>query len=270
MEMDKTQLQWLLAGFGILVVVLIYLWGIRSSLKEKIGKPRRRPEQEPVFSDSLNAPDPLLNSHDFGDLGRITPDNHHLAEKALVNTEAQPFGPQNGLSSIRGNHEATLSKWESPTPAKTGETADSAAATLTVILTVLAPRGQSFEGPHIQDVAEAQEMQLEADGLFKRFLDRDSAAVPVFSMAHLREPGVFDPQTMATLSTPGLLLFMPLPGPLEGTEALDLLVITADHLARNLGGIISDEHHNRLTNAMLQRLRAQVTARESRPPAQSD
>ena len=83
MEMDKTQWQWLLAGFGILVVVLIYLWGIRSSLKEKIGKPRRRPEQEPVFSDSLNAPDPLLNSHDFGDLGRITPD-HHLADKALV------------------------------------------------------------------------------------------------------------------------------------------------------------------------------------------
>ena len=269
MEMDKTQWQWLLAGFGILVVVLIYLWGIRSSLKEKIGKPRRRPEQEPVFSDSLNAPDPLLNSHDFGDLGRITPD-HHLADKALVDVEVRPVEPRNGLSSINDDPQATLSRQESQTPAKTGETADSAAATLTVILTVLAPRGQSFEGLHIQSVAEAQDLRLEADGLFKRFLERNGAAAPVFSMAHLREPGVFNPQTMAALSTPGLLLFMPLPGPLEGMEALDLLVITADHLARNLGGIISDERHNRLTNAMLQRLRAQVTAWEARPPAQSD
>ena len=33
MELDKTQLQWLLAGIGAVVVILIYLWGIRSHLK---------------------------------------------------------------------------------------------------------------------------------------------------------------------------------------------------------------------------------------------
>ena len=63
---------------------------------------------------------------------------------------------------------------------------------------------------------------------------------------------------------------MNLPGPLEGTEALNLLVMSADHLARNLGGIICDERHNRLTNSMLLRLRGQVADLEQGQRAQPD
>jgi len=93
MEMDKTQLQWLLAGIGAVIVALVYLWGIRARLKEEIRKRRRRSSliKEPKLGeDSAQIPDGLVEAHDFGDLGRITPD-HHLADKVLVDVEIRPL-----------------------------------------------------------------------------------------------------------------------------------------------------------------------------------
>ena len=263
MEMDKTQLQWLLAGIGAVVVVLVYLWGIRSRIKERIGKRRHRSGREPVvFGDPSPQPDPLLNEYDFGDLGRITPD-HHLADKVLVDVQIRPVEPRN--ADRGGKADAESAPLELEPPAETRRDTDATAASMTVVLTVMAPRGQPFEGPRIQAAAEELDFRLNADGVFERFPDRETAGdAPVFGMAHLRKPGAFDPQTLSDLSTPGLLLFMNLPGPLEGTEALDLLVIDADHLARHLGGAICDERHNRLSNARLLQLRSQVADFERR------
>lgn len=270
MEMDKTQLQWLLAGIGAVVVALIYLWGIRSRIKEEIGKRRRRPERDPVvFGDLSPQPDPLLNEYDFGDLGRITPD-HHLASKVLVDVEIHPVESRNADRLAKADTESSP-LWSEP-PAETHQEADATAAlSMTVILTVMAPPGRTFEGPRIQAAAEELDLRLNADGVFERFPDRETAGdAPVFGMAHLRKPGAFELRTLRDLSTPGLLLFMSLPGPLEGTEALDLLVVSADHLARNLGGTICDERHNRLTNSMLLRLRGQAADLERRWLGQLD
>ena len=77
-------------------------------------------------------------------------------------------------------------------------------------------------------------------------------------MAHLRKPGSFEPQTLEQLSTPGLLIFMSLPGPLNGTKALDLLVLAADRIARKLNGVICDEQGHRMTNQGLLALRDKV------------
>lgn len=260
--MDKTQ--WLLAGIGAIVVALVYFWGIRSRIRDEIGKRRRRPEKEPmVFGEPLPQPDPLLNEYDFGDLGRITPD-HHLADKVLVDVEIHSVKPRNADREDKADAASAPPGFEPP--AETSQAADAAApSAMTVVLTVLAPRGQPFTGPRIQAVAEELNLRLSAEGVFERFPNQETAgSAPIFGMAHLRKPGSFDLQTLGDLSTPGLLLFMNLPGPLEGTEALDLLVIDADHLARHLGGAICDERHNRLSNARLLQLRSQVADFERR------
>ena len=254
-------MQWLLAGIGAIVVALIFFWVIRFRIREEIGKRRRRPETDPVVFGEPPQPDPLLNEYDFGELGRITPD-HHLADKVLVDVEIRPIESKNAERGFKTD--ALLTSPGSESPAAGQETGETALA-MTVALTVMAPRGQPFMGPRIQAVAEELNFRLNADGVFERFPDRETAGdAPIFGMAHLRKPGAFDAQTLPDLSTPGLLLFMSLPGPLEGTEALDLLVISADHLARNLGGTICDEHQNRLTNPMLVRLRNQVADLERR------
>ncbi len=93
MAMDKTQLQWLLAGIGVIIVALIYLWGIRARLRDQIRNRRRRSSlvKEPKLGDtSPPVPEEIGEAHEFGELGRITPD-HHLADKILVDVEIRPL-----------------------------------------------------------------------------------------------------------------------------------------------------------------------------------
>jgi cell division protein ZipA len=130
---------------------------------------------------------------------------------------------------------------------------------MTVALTVVAvPVGQSsFKGVDIQAAALDLNFRLGANALLERCADNGEGEL-IFSMAHLRKPGTFDPSTLDMLATPGLLLFMSLPGPMEEIKALDLLVVTADQLAQRLGGMICDERRNRLTNQGLLYMRNEV------------
>lgn len=267
MEMDKTQMQWLLAGIGAVIVALIYLWGIRARIKEEIRKRRRHPspENEPVLSEGntpLPESDLSSRTHTFGDLGVITPD-HHLADKALVDVEILPVNRRTEPPLAVADIETA------PTPAETSretrrEPRSAPQPKMTVALAVIAPRGQSFNGQQIRTAAEDLQFRLNANGLFERFPEDETVLEPVFSMAHLREPGLFDPQALDTLATPGLLLFMKLPGPLEEMRALELLLTMSDQLAKKLGGVICDERRNPLTNQALMHLRSEVAELERR------
>ena len=283
MEMDKTQLQWLLAGIGVVVIALIYLWGIRARLREEIRKRRRRSSlaNEPKLGETPpDLADEVGEVHEFGELGRVTPD-HHLADKILVDVEirplhrgadperAPPFGksPLETDKALSGRktvdaHPVDPAAGAAP-PEPVGETRleFEAPATLktTIALTVMAPRHHLFKGTDIRAAAEEAGFQLGSTGLFERYPTGETVAdTPVFSLAHLRRPGSFEPPALAALTTPGLLLFMSLPGPLEGMKALDLLVLAVDQLARKLGGVICDEHRRKMTNQGLLNLRDKV------------
>lgn len=274
MEMlDKTQLQWLLAAVGAVVVVLIYLWGMRGRIKEGIRKRRRRPSEgnEPVLGDATESlpEDWLTNAHDFGELGRITPD-HHLAGKALVDVEIRPILRESPpVAEARSQPAPMMAEMTEPPRELRREPAIPAPPKMTVALTVVAPRGQSFQGAAIQTAVLELGFQLSAQGLFD-YVPANSDD-PIFSMAHLRQPGSFDQNALDALTTPGLLLFMNLPGPMEEIQALEQLVVTADQLAQALGGMICDERRNRLTNQSLAHLRSAVAEfqRQQRIWAQS-
>lgn len=275
MELDKTQLQWLLAGIGAVVVILIYLWGIRSHLKEEIGNRRHRLSKEPVLGDTQEPPpDEEADGYVFGELGRITPD-HHLADKALVDVEIRPINRQESTAAVEAETPVDNSEARPPTTlapplreSRQESTVLPRSPKTTLVLTVMAPRHQLFHGPKIRVVVEALRFRLSTEGLYELFPETEAADVPILGLAHLRKPGSFESQTLQELHTPGLLLFMKLPGPLEEMKALDLLVITADQLAQRLGGLICDEQRNRMTNQALARLRDEVAELERQRRAQ--
>ena len=277
MELDKTQLQWLLAGIGAVIVILIYLWGIRSHLKEEMGKRRPRLSKEPVLGDTqASPPDGEVDGHDFGELGRITSD-HHLADKALVDVEIRPINRQGSAAAVEADAptgdetsgEASPSIAPAPPREPQREPTVSPPPKMTLVLTVMAPRHQLFHGPRIRVVVEALQFRLSTEGLYELFPEAEADGVPVLGLAHLRKPGLFEPQTLHELHTPGLLLFMKLPGPLEEMKALELLVVTADQLAQKLSGLICDEQGNRMTNQALARLRDEVAELGRQRRAQS-
>jgi len=287
MEMlDKTQLQWLLAGIGVVVVILIYLWGMRVHIREGIRKRRRHQlslQKEPVFGDP-QAPEPseeMNNRHDFSGI-MITPE-HPLAKKALIDVEIRPIHRQekpvssdeesvaeadsdpaagadaSPVAEVEVSPQAAPVAVTEPVYDSRREPAVSGPPKMTVALAVVAvPVGQSaFKWADVQAVALDLNFQLGASGLFERCTDNGEGE-PIFSMAHLRKPGTFDPSIPDDLTTPGLLLFMKLPGPMEEMKALDLLVVTADQLAQRLNGMICDERRKRLTNQGLLHLRNEV------------
>ena len=276
-----TQLHWLLIGLAVMVGLLI--WWLLARRPGDLSRRRRLGKEPPLFSEAGQTNGELREGRNYSHPA-ITPE-HHLADKYLVDVEISPIDRRSAAST-----DPTWQVAESTSPparlepewglvseseAALAESAalatDAAPSTLTVALTVLAPAGRDFVGTEIQRIAEELELRLGAHGMFERFPSQMGAdAVPVFSLAHLRKPGAFDPATLAQLTTPGLLLFMRLPGPLGGSEALDLLVISADHLVRNLGGHLGDARHQRLTNAKLLQLHEQVAEFERRWRAAAD
>ena len=102
------------------------------------------------------------------------------------------------------------------------------AETLVVILTVLAPKGERLEGARLRAALEAQGLRYGKDRIFHRHPSAAPASVgPLFSAVNIVEPGVFDLDTIDSIRTPGLGLFMRLPGPKDPGDAFAKMVETA-------------------------------------------
>lgn len=133
------------------------------------------------------------------------------------------------------------------------------AETLVVILTVLAPKGEKIEGAELHAALEAQGLRYGDDRIFHRFPDAAPASVgPLFSAVNIVEPGVFDLETMDSMQTPGVGLFMRLPGPKDPGDAFADMVEVARALAGALEAQLCDETRSKLTAQTLNHLREQI------------
>jgi cell division protein ZipA len=74
----------------------------------------------------------------------------------------------------------------------------------------------------------------------RKIYHRQEMGQTLFSVAGLLKPGQLDPAEAETFSTPGLTLFMVLPGPAKPTNALRNLLRTAKELARSLNAELFD------------------------------
>ena len=131
--------------------------------------------------------------------------------------------------------------------------------TLVVILTVLAPRGERLEGAALRAALEAQGLRYGDDRIFHRYPDAAPASVgPLFSAVNIVEPGVFELETMDSIRTPGIGLFMRLPGPKDPGDAFAKMVEAARELEKALGAQLCDETRSKLTVQTLNHLREQI------------
>lgn len=121
-----------------------------------------------------------------------------------------------------------------------------------VVLYLVAQEGERLVGARIAEAFARHGLEHGELGIFH---SSDSDGRTVFSVANLVEPGTFDPATMDTLSTPGLAMFMRLPGPQSATTALERMLDTARALADELDARVLDHDHSTLTRQTEQHLR---------------
>lgn len=115
-----------------------------------------------------------------------------------------------------------------------------------IIALLIAEReGTAIFGERIHASLQAQGLQFGDRKIYHRL----ARGAPVFSVASLIKPGHLDPAQRREFSTPGLSVFMVLPGPLAPEEAIADMFLTARALARDLNADVYDSNRQPLTAA---------------------
>lgn len=124
-----------------------------------------------------------------------------------------------------------------------------------LIISVVAEAGAPFNAEALRKALEHNKLQFDEQGIYQRRAVVNGAPRAIFGVANLVKPGTFPEPGTTAFTVPGLTLFLQLPGPIDGLEAFDDFVNTAERLAVELGGKLRDQHHNVLTHQALMQIR---------------
>lgn len=113
-----------------------------------------------------------------------------------------------------------------------------------IIALLIAEReGTHIMGPQIHTALREHGLSFGAKQIYHRITDEE----PVYSVASLLKPGFIDPAEERTFGTPGLSIFMVLPGPLPAMSAFREMLATAQSLAKSLNASVYDMRRQPLT-----------------------
>mgnify|MGYP000249854282 FL=1 len=136
--------------------------------------------------------------------------------------------------------------------------AQRAAAQEVIVINVLKDDEPLLKGEDLLQVFKACDMRHGEMDIFHRFEQANAQGKIQFSVVNALQPGIFDLDTMEEMSTPGISLFMSLPGPQNPMEAFDAMSEVALVFARNFNASLYDESHSALTPQTLEHYRNRV------------
>lgn len=264
------ELRWILLGAGLALIAGLYLWGTRSRLRSAVDRVR------PAVSPSP----PAMPDDDDEVPARVEPQVWLEPEgpgplEPVPVIEVDPGDTIDTVDDLRvssGRREPTLGHRQaapqerapagSPEPVPPYEPLESetqveARAQRIVALRVVAPLPSRFEGSLLAEALAAEQFEF---GRYQIFHRNDEAGRALISLASLREPGTFDPATMAGSAYAGVALFAVLPGPLSAQQAFEELLSVARSLASRLGGHVQDDRGVPLVAQRISRLREDMVA----------
>lgn len=124
-----------------------------------------------------------------------------------------------------------------------------------LVVFYLVERDNAFiPGTHIHQSMDVLKMQFGHRHIYHRIKEVGGVPQEVFSIASIAKPGYLDPQEAETFSTPGLVVFMNLPGPEHPEVALDDMLRTSRKLAEWLKADILDEQREPLSEERIEQL----------------
>ncbi len=130
---------------------------------------------------------------------------------------------------------------------------------LVMVLAIMAGPGKRFSGMDILDTLLANGFMHGDMSIFHYFHD-PADKQPVFSLASAVEPGIFDMNTIEALRTPGLSLFMQLPGALDARTAFESMLEKGRSIATGLQGELCDDTRSVLTVQTIGHLKEEIEA----------
>lgn len=132
------------------------------------------------------------------------------------------------------------------------------------MLNVVARNAQGLRGDDILQILLLCDLRFGDMNFFHRHEFEAGRGAIQFSVANMMQPGVFDIDNMADMTTPGLVFFLTLPGPEDMMKAFDYMLETAQAVARNLGADVLDESRSVLTKQAMEHSRQKIRELERR------
>jgi len=206
-------------------------------MDEGVGEVRvigRNPDVSEAISADKKEPD--LGAGMQVDFDEEERQSHQHAAKPALQERASSI-----LNKIKGQPETTAEPVEAPVVrAYSKEAPDQVIA-----VNVMAHEGQFFDGPLLVAAVEALGMQHGDMDIF-HFQENGSTQ---FSLVNMVKPGIFKPDEIEGLRTPGVSLFFQLPtlDAANGMDVFDSMLTTATKLAEQLDGELRDETRSVLT-----------------------
>lgn len=136
---------------------------------------------------------------------------------------------------------------------------------LIIVLYIIAQGESGFLGKDIVMVLEQLGLQYGEMNIFHHYgIGEMKSKDSIFSIANMVEPGTLHPDKIAETTTPGLAIFMRLPGPFGGRIGFDLMLTNAEKIADKLNGYIEDQNNKPLNSSIIFALRDKIDKFEQR------
>ena len=128
-----------------------------------------------------------------------------------------------------------------------------------IVVTVMARSGERFAGEALRHALESAELYHGEMNIFHRHEEpMDHRTPTLFSAANVLAPGYFEVEHMESMSSPGIAMFMRLPGPDDPASAFQQMLDAARSVSDDLDGTVCDESRSTLTRQSINHLRERI------------
>jgi cell division protein ZipA len=260
-------LRWIILGAGVLLAIVVYLVSrhqrprhrglpVADEYEEDVSDVRLivRAEQEETLDSDLSQELAALTDQVREEAAeRPQPESAPVESPPPTATDtgaARPSKPSPLAAAVPklGRGKAKAEKPARPEPE------------LIIVLHVAAKGQGRVSGQALRDALEVAGLEFGEMDIYHRYSEVGGERRQLFSAANMIKPGTLRAQDLDGLQTPGLSLFMRLPGPLRPLDALDEMLAVAGRLAAEIDGQLLAENRIPLTRQLTEHMRDRVRA----------
>lgn len=127
-----------------------------------------------------------------------------------------------------------------------------------IVINVMAKPQDDISGNDLLRALLSVGLRFGEMNIFHRYEQLTGKGAILFSAVNVVEPGTFDLNHMEDFKTPGICMFLRLPGPKRSLHAFEQLVESARKIGNMLGADLKDEAHSVLTTQTIEHYRQRV------------
>ena len=250
-------LRWILLAIGLVALGAIYFFGSRAEKRRHLGL------EAPGGGAARARIDPTIDLSAEGDSeatmarrssASVDEDLQTLSDLVAEHRGAVPSAPR--------EPEVDLTLPKPPPPEEDDDPRPNVQLSSNydriVSLMICAKTGRHMSGHALSKAAEKAGLVFGRLDIYHRLLETAEGKELIFSMVNMEKPGTFSNDPLENFTTPGVNLFMTLPGPLSALDTWDSMLTTGQRLAELLDAELLDETQSHLTRQTIAHAREQM------------